>query len=33
MIDFISDILNNSIDLDNDIVDMVNDNFWDLIWN
>ena len=31
MIDFISDILNNSIDLDNDIVDMVNDNFWDLI--
>ncbi len=29
--DFISNILKNSIDIDNDIVDMVNENFWDLI--
>lgn len=29
--DFISNILINSINIDSDIVDMVNENFWDLI--
>lgn len=28
---FISNILMNSVDIDSDVVDMVNENFWDLI--
>lgn len=29
--DFISNMLINSIDIDSEIVDMVNENFWDLV--
>lgn len=29
--EFVSDLILNSSDLDNEIVDLVNENFWDLI--
>jgi len=31
MISFTNDLLKNSKDIDSEFVDIVNDNFWDLI--